>query len=242
MTDETQRQRPGGNRLLAALPVDEYERVLPRLERVSLGQAEPLFEPWARIEHVYFPLSGVFSMVVTMADGSAVEVATIGSEGMAGLPVFLGAEHGPTKVFCQIPGEAVRMQAGAFKEEIGRHGALTDLALRYTQAVLNQVSQSAACNHLHSVEQRMGRWLLMAHDRVGADEFPLTQQFLAEMLGVRRPSVSVVAAKLQDAGLIRYHWGRITVLDRTGLEAASCECYRAVKDEFDRLLPGGPAD
>jgi CRP-like cAMP-binding protein len=241
MPDEMKGRRPGENRLLAALPVHEQERLLTRWERVSLAMAEPLIEPGARIEHVYFPLSGMYSMVVTMEDGSAVEVSTVGHEGLIGLPIFLGAECSPTKVFCQIPGEVLRMGVEVFREEVGRGGALAILILRYTQAALNQIAQSAACNRLHSVEQRMGRWLLMAHDRVEADEFPLTQQFLSEMLGVRRPSVSAGAAKLQGAGLIRYHRGRITVLERAGLEAASCECYRVVKREYDRLLGEGPA-
>src|SRR5215218_1476087 len=173
MTDETKRRPPDENRLLAALPGGEYERLRPRLERVSLGQGEPLFEPGARIEHVYFPRSGVFSMLIAMADGSAVEVGTVGNEGLVGLPVFLGAERSPTKVFCQVPSESGRIEAAAFREEVGRGQALAGLALRYTQAVLIQVSQTAACNHLHSVRQRLGRWLLMAHDRVQADEFPM---------------------------------------------------------------------
>ena len=240
MSAETTKQRPDENRLLAALPAPEAERLRPRLERVSLGLAEPLYEAGARIERVYFPLGGMFSLLITMADGSAVEVGTVGNEGLIGLPVFLGSERSPTAVICQVPGEACRMAAEAFREEVGRGGALAGLILHYTQAVLNQISQSVACNLLHSVEQRLGRWLLMSHDRAGADEFPMTHQFLAEMLGVRRPSVSVTAAKLQEAGLIGYHRGRIAVLDREGLEAASCECYRVVRDEFDRLRGGGP--
>lgn len=240
MSDETKRRQTGDNRLLAALPRDERERFLPRLERVSLIQGEPLFEAGALIEYVYFPRSGLFSMLIAMEDGAAIEVGTVGNEGLIGLPVFLGAERSPTKVFCQIAGEADRMTTRAFKEAIGRGETLAALTLRYTQAVLSQISQSAACNHLHLVEQRMARWLLMAQDRVEGHEVPLTQEFLAQMLGVRRPSVSVVAARLQDAGLIHYHRGLITVLDRTRLEAVSCECYRTVKNEYDRLLGGGP--
>jgi CRP-like cAMP-binding protein len=171
-----------------------------------------------------------------MRDGLAVEVGTIGNEGMVGTPVLLGADLSPTRAFAQVPGEALRMRTVLFKEEMQNGGPLPDLVRRYTQAMVNQISQSVACNHLHSVGQRMCRWLLMTHDWVGADEFPLTHEFLAQMLGVRRPSVSVVAGILQKAGLIRYHRGRITVLDRKGLEAASCECYEVVRKESDRLL------
>lgn len=233
-------QIPGENRLLAALPDAVLDRLRPRLEETALGLKQVLYEADRPIEHVYFPRTGVVSLVIAMADGLMVEVGTVGNEGMVGTPVFLGAEKSPTKAFAQVPGEALRMRAEDFREEIGSGGPLPDLIRRYTQAMVNQISQSVACNHLHSVQERMCRWLLMTHDRVGADEFSLTQEFLAEMLGVRRPSVTVVAGILQQAGLIRYHRGRVTVLDRAGLEAASCECYRVVRREYDRLL--GPAN
>jgi CRP-like cAMP-binding protein len=226
----------GENRLLAALPEQEYERLLPRLETVPTGLKETLLEPGRPIPYVYFPRCGVFSVLITMEDGHAIEVGTVGHEGMVGLPVFLGADRSPAKVFCQVVGEADRMEAGAFREEAGWGGALHDLMRRYTQAVLNQIAQSVACNHLHSVEERMCRWLLMTHDRVGGDEFPMTHEFLSQMLGVRRASVTIVAGIFQKAGLIAYHRGTISILDRAGLEAASCECYHVVRREFDRLL------
>jgi CRP-like cAMP-binding protein len=227
---------PGENRLLAALPKGDYNRLLPELEEVSLNLKDVFYEADAPITHIYFPLNGVMSLVIAMKDGLSVEVGTIGKEGMVGTPVFLGAEKSPTRAFSQVPGDALRMKAEAFKNEISNGGPLQDLIRRYTQAMVNQISQSVACNHLHSVEERMCRWLLMSHDRVGADQFLLTQEFLAQMLGVRRPSVSVVAGILQKAGMIEYHRGRMTILNRSALEAASCECYEVVRKEFDRLL------
>jgi len=180
----------------------------------------------------------VFSLVIRMRDGGTVEVGTIGNEGFVGAPVFLGADKSPTTAFCQVPGDALRM-ADDFRKEVRRGGPFHDLVRRSTQAMVNQISQTVACNHLHSVQERMCRWLLMTHDRAGGDEFFLTQEFLAQMLGVRRPSVTVVAGILQHAGLIRYRRGRMAVLDRKGLEEGACECYGVVRREFDRLL--GPA-
>jgi CRP-like cAMP-binding protein len=227
---------PGENRLLALLTRAERDRLHSRLEKVSLGLREVLYEAEKPISHVFFPLNGVMSLVITLSDGASVEVATVGNEGMVGTPILLGADVSPTKAFAQVPGEALRMRVEYFKEEMANGSPLNDRVRRYTQAMVNQISQSVACNHLHSVEQRMCRWLLITHDRVAADEFPLTHEFLAQMLGVRRPSVSVVAGILQKAGLISYHRGRITVLDRKGLEATSCECYEVVSKEYDRLL------
>jgi len=227
---------PGENRLLAALPRKEYDRLSPELDPVPLGLKQVLYEADTPITHVYFPLNAVASLVIEMRDGLGVEVGTIGNEGMVGTPAFLGADKGPTKAFAQVPGDSLRMRVGVFKAEMRKGGPLHGLVQRYTQALMNQISQSVACNHLHSVEERMCRWLLMTHDRVGGDEFPLTQEFLAQMLVVRRPTVTVVAGILQKSGLISYQRGRITILDREGLEAGSCECYAAVKKEFDRLL------
>jgi CRP-like cAMP-binding protein len=178
----------------------------------------------------------MFSLVILMRDGQAVEAGTVGNEGMVGLPVFLGAETSPHRAFSQIPGEALRMRAKDFMEELERDGPLRRRLGLYNQALMNQMAYSVACNRLHSVEERMCRWLLMCNDRVGADQFPLTQEFLAQMLGVRRPSVTVVAGVLQKAGLIAYARGRVVILDRPRLEAASCECYQVVREEFDRLL------
>jgi CRP-like cAMP-binding protein len=227
---------PLRNRLLARLPGEEHARLLPHLEKVSLPYRQILYEPGAAISHVYFPEGGVFSLITPMASSPSVEMATIGNEGMVGLPVFLGADRMPSGAITQISGEALRMSAETFKQQVKRDSPLHDLLQRYTLALFNLVAQSAACNRVHSIEERCGRWLLMTHDRVEADEFSLTQDFLAQMLGVRRPSVSLVASTLQRAGLIRYRRGRITILDRQGLEAAACECYRVIRDEFDRLL------
>ena len=227
---------PGENRLLVALTSDDYDRLLPHLEKVSLSLRDILYEANGPIPHVFFPLYGVVSLVIIMEGGFTLEVGTIGNEGMVGTPVFLGSGSSPTRAISQVPGEALRMETTVFQEEMRRGGPLYGLVQRYTQAMINQISQSTVCNHRHSVAKRMCRWLLMSHDRVGTDEFPLTHEFLAQMLGVRRPTVTAAAGILQKAGLISYHRGRLTVLDRKGLEAASCECYEVVAKELDRLL------
>jgi CRP-like cAMP-binding protein len=224
------------NRLLSALPDSEYERLLPHLEQVSLTLKQIIYLPNEPIEYVYFPNSGIISLVNLTEDGGTVEAATVGKEGMVGLPLLLGADRMMGQAITQIVGDAVRMKADVFKREVTPASPLYSLLLRYTQALMNLMSQSVACNRLHSVEERCCRWLLLCQDRVESDEFALTQEFLAQMLGVRRASVSVVAAILQKAGLIRYRRGKIMILDRLGLEATSCECYRIVKQEFDRLL------
>lgn len=227
---------PRGNRLLDALPAEELERLRPHLETVSLGLKEVLAEPDEPIEHVYFPINGAFSMIATMEDGQGVEVGTIGNEGMLGLAVFLGRETMPLRAISQVPGEAVRMRSDVLRE-LRPGDRLHELLRLYTEAMFVFAAQSSACNRLHSVEQRASRWLLHTQDRVGRDEYPLTQEFLAQMLGVRRASVSEVAGGLQRAGLISYGRGRIRVLDRPGLETRSCECYGIIRAEFDRL-PG----
>jgi CRP-like cAMP-binding protein len=227
---------PGKNRLLAALPRDEYDRIHPHLGKVSLPLKEVLYEANGPIPHIFFPLNGVVSLVILMEGGFTLEVGTIGNEGMVGTPVFLGSESSPTRAISQVPGEALRMEAKVFQKEMKRAGSLFGLVQRYTQAMINQISQSTVCNHRHSVQKRMCRWLLMSHDRVGTDKFQLTQEFLAQMLGVRRPTVSAVAGILQKEGLLTYHRGMMTILDRKGLETASCECYQVVREELDRLL------
>ena len=214
----------------------EYDRLRPYLEKVSLPLKDILYEANGPIPHVFFPLNGVVSLVIIMDGGFSLEVGIIGNEGMVGTPVFLGSQSSPTRAISQVPGDALRMETKVFQEEMRRSGALYGLVQRYTQAMINQISQSTVCNHRHSVEKRMCRWLLMSHDRVGTDEFPLTHEFLAQMLGVRRPTVTAAAGILQNAGLISYHRGRVTVLDRKGMEAASCECYGVVAEELDRLL------
>ena len=226
---------PQGNRLLARLPPEEYRRLLPRLRPVPLALKHVLYEANGPIAHVFFPVHGVVSLVI-MDNSCTLEVGIIGNEGMVGTPVFLGSDRSPTRAIAQIPGEALRMEAKVFQKEMRRGGLLHGLVQRYTQTMINQISQSIVCNHRHSVEKRMCRWLLMSHDRVGAGEFPLTHEFLAQMLGVCRPTVTAVAGTLQKAGLINYHRGRITIIDRKGLEAASCECYEVVAKELDRLL------
>lgn len=224
------------NRLLSALPREEYERLLPHLEIVSLTPKQTLYAPDQSIEHIYFPNSGIISLVNFTEDGSTVEAATVGNEGMVGIPVLLGADRMLGQAVSQVAGKGLQMKADVFKREVTPGSSLYNLLLRYTLALMNLISQSVACNRRHTVEERCCRWLLMCQDRVQSNEFALTQEFLSQMLGVRRASVSVVAAILQKAGLIRYSRGNITILDRQGLESASCECYRLVKDEFDRLL------
>ncbi|MDQ5852480.1 MAG: Crp/Fnr family transcriptional regulator [Chloroflexota bacterium] len=227
------------NRLLAALPTEQRARLLEKLEPVSLRLKEIVYDVNQPISHVYFPNTGVFSLLTIMQDGAAVEVGTVGYEGMVGLPVFLGADSTPSQAFSQIPGESLRMAADVFKAEVANDGPLQGLLNRYTQGLFNQLAQSAACNRLHTVDERLARWLLMTHDRVGQETFPLTHEFMAHMLGVRRATVTVVAGRLQQAGMIRYSRGRITVVDRPGLEAASCECYGITRAEFERLLGHG---
>ena len=232
--------RPLRNRLLAELPSEEDAQLRPHLERVSLGVKEVLYEPYQPIPYIYFPETGVLSILAIMGNGKTAEVGLVGHEGMLGLPVFLGGETSPRQAFAQVPGEALRMAAPVFTAVLPRAGTLVRRLQRYTQALFTQVSQSAACNTLHETTPRCCRWLLMTHDRVGSDEFLLTHEFLARMLGVRRASVSALAATLQQAGLIRYRWGQMTVVNRLGLEAAACECYRIIATEYDRLL-GSPS-
>jgi len=230
---------PPVNRLLAALPKADYTRIMTRMERVSLESKQLAYDVDKLIKFVYFPLTAVFSLVTVMEEGEGVEVATIGNEGVIGLPLFLGVDRTSGKAFVQVPGDSLRMKAAAFKEQIARQGALTQTLQLYTQALMVQISQGMACNGIHSIEQRCARWLLMTHDRVAAETFPLSQEFLALMLGVRRAGVNKVATELKQAGLIQYSRGVIRILNRKVLEATSCECYQVIKREFDRLL-GSP--
>jgi len=240
MTAALTPRQPSGNQLLAALPRRDLERLRPQLETVPLGLKERIYEPNTPIPYIYFPNSGVTSILTTMKNGKAAEVGVVGNEGMLGLPVFLGTDRSSGQSFSQVPGESLRLGADAFRAAIQRSRELVDLLHRYTQALFTQVSQSAACNSLHSIEERCCRWLLMTHDRVEAEEFILTQELLAIMLGVRRASVAEVAGKLQQAGLIRYRRGKIRMLDRKKLEATSCECYGVIRAEYERLLPSLP--
>lgn len=227
---------PGQNRLLSALSRDVQIRLLPRMEKISLSLKQILYDAGQSIGHVYFPLSGVVSLVITLKSGETVEVATTGNEGLVGTPLLLGGERSGLKAVCQVTGQALKMRADAFRRSIEEHPDLQILVCRYAQALFDQIARTTACNHVHSVQARMCRWLLMTHDRVGADEFHLTQEFLAQMLGVRRPSVTVAAGLLQKAGLIRYQRGRIRITNRFGLESGACECYETVRQEFDRLV------
>jgi CRP-like cAMP-binding protein len=219
------------NRLLAALPADDYKRIIPALEVVPLKLKDVLHKPGEPIRHVYFPGGGFCSLVTVLEDGGMVEVATIGREGMVGATAVLDGNSPSSATMVQGESDTCyRMKSDVFRREMDRHGAFYELLTHYTQALVGFIMQSTACNAVHSVEQRLARWLLMAGDRMGSDDFPLTQEFAAMMLGATRPTVTVVAGTLQKAGLIKYRHGHVTIVDRGRLEAASCECYRAATD------------
>jgi len=224
------------NRLLGLLPHRDYARLRPHLRSIPLEYRQSLYQAHKPIKFVYFIETGVGSLVNTMANGEASEVGTIGNEGMVGLPFVLSDDMAPTSVYIQVPGAGLRMKATLFQKELARSPSMRTVMLRYAHAFFNQVAQSAACNQFHSLEQRCCRWLLMTHDRMQSDEFLLTQEFLAMMLGVQRTGVSIAAGALQRAGLIRYRRGTVTMIDRRGLLRRSCECYGVSKKEFDRLL------
>jgi CRP-like cAMP-binding protein len=227
------------NRLLASLPSEDYARLSPHLVPVTLQYKRSLYQSNEPIEYIYFVETGVASLVNTMRNGDAAEVGTIGNEGMVGLPVVLGDKRSPTAVYMQVAGTGIKIQADVFKEEMQRSVSLRRVMLHYAHAFFNQVAQSAACNTFHSLEQRCCRWLLMTQDRMHGNEFQLTHEFLAMMLGVRRTGVTLAAGALQRAGLIHYTRGHVTILNQRGLLKRSCECYGITKREFDRLL-GGP--
>ena len=220
-------QHSTSNRILASLPAEEYRR-LPHMESVELRLSEVLYRPEEQTPYGYFPTDAIISLLTELEDGGGVEVGLVGREGMAGISVILGGEE--TKVAtAQMKGEAVRLRPGALREEFQRGGALHDLLLRYTSALMTQISQSVACNARHPLPGRMARWLLMFHDRAGSDEFELTQEFMANMLGVRRAGVTTLAGRLKRDGFIGYERGHFKVLDRKGLEGFACECYQVVK-------------
>ena len=224
------------NAILAHLPGKEYDRICPRLELVDAEIRHQVYQPGQPITEVYFPLASVFSLVaMANEDQMLVEVATVGLEGMVGLPLFLGAGSSPHAAFCQVPGPAARLSAEDLRRSLTGDGVLHHELNKFTQATMVQIAQNVVCNSTHAAEQRAARWLLTTRDRVGRDEFPLTQQFLAQMLGVRRPTVSEIASRLQEAGLIRYTRGIVTIADRPGLQRTTCDCYRIVKAEFERL-------
>ena len=227
----------GKNRLLLTLDSEVCTAIEPHLERVDLPLKHYVYKPDKPIEYAYFPINGVISMLAHMED-ELIEVATIGNEGMVGLPLFLGVDLTPGSAFAQVPGTALRIKADAFRDIALEHEPFRYMLHRYTQALMVQISQGNGCNRLHSIEERCARWLLLTHDRVGKDEFSLTQEFLGQMLGVRRAGVNLIASQFQKAGLIEYSRGRIIVLDRQGLESAACLCYGIIRKEYDRLLNG----
>lgn len=224
------------NRLLAALPVEEYDALLPHLSPTHLESGTEIYAPGTPIRDAYFPLSGVASVLVSMADGALVEAGTIGREGLVGLPAFFGADGGPLATIAQVPGDYVRLPVGILLDIAAPGTTLHALLHRFAQAFYNLAAQSAGCNRLHPVEERCARWLLLTHDRAGSDTFHLTHEYLGYMLGARRASISLVMATLQRAGLLTYHRGVVTILNRAGLALAACECYAIIASEYDRLL------
>lgn len=229
--------RPQQNHLFQALPAEARERVFPKLELVEIPLGHVLHESGAALQHVYFPIDAIVSLLYVMENGASVEIAVVGNEGMVGVALFMGGETTPNRAVVQSSGYAYRLRGQLLKEEFSRSGALQHLLLRYTQALLTQMAQTAVCNRHHTVDQQLCRWLLMSLDRLSTNKLVMTQDLIANMLGVRREGVTQAAGKLQGRGLIEYQRGRITVIDRPGLERACCECYAVVKLEFDRLLP-----
>jgi CRP-like cAMP-binding protein len=232
--------RPLSNQLLAALPPADYARLAATLHTIPLKLKDPIHKPDETIEFVYFPGGGFCSVLTVLKDGSMVEVATIGREGMVGLSAMLNGQS-PSPSLSMVQGETdtcYRMPVEVFRHEMDQHGAFYELVTRYAQALVGVIMQSTACNAVHTVEQRLARWLLMAHDRMGTDAFPLTQEFVAMMLGVARPTVTVVAGSLQKTRLITYQRGTVTILNRKKLEAESCECYRTCTDLLDGVTSG----
>ena len=233
MSDLEQSPPATRNRLLAALPRTEYEHLAPHLQRVSFEQGQTLYDQNETIEHAYFPLEGVISMVVTTERGASVEVGLVGREGFVGYQPLLGTQSAPNSAIMQIPGRALRISSEKLLKEFNRGGRLQALLHRQIQAQIVQMSQGAACNRLHEVNERLARWLLMMHDRTESDKLPLTHEFLSQMLGANRATVSLTAGIFQQANRIRYSRGTVTILNREGLEDIACECYQIVKAEFD---------
>ena len=232
---------PRANHLLACLPAAEWSRWAPQLEAVDLPLGCVLYESGVALNHVYFPTTAIVSLLYVMEDGASAEIAVVGNEGVVGVSIFMGGETTPSRAVVQSAGKGYRLRAGVLKEEFNRSAPALHLLLRYTQALITQMAQTAVCNRHHSLDQQLCRWLLLSLDRLSGSELVMTQELIANMLGVRREGVTEAALKLQRAGLIRYARGHITALDRPGLEARSCECYAVVKKEYDRLLPERPA-
>jgi CRP-like cAMP-binding protein len=230
-----------GNHLLAVLPQAEWACFAPHLVPVDMPLGQVIYESGDRLEHVYFRATSIVSLLYVMEDGASAEIAIVGNEGMIGIALFMGGETTPNRAVVQSAGRAYRLDARILKEEFHRAGPVQRLLLRYTQALITQMAQTAVCNRHHSIDQQLCRWLLLSIDRLPSNELTMTQELIANMLGVRRAGVTEAAMKLQDAGLIRYSYGHIEVLDRPGLEKRVCECYAVVKREFDRLLPDSTA-
>ena len=228
---------PRQNHLLAALPDAEWARWAPHLEPVELALGDVVYESGSTMRHVYFPLTAIVSLLYVMESGASAEIAVVGNEGIVGIALFMGGETTPSRAVVQSAGMTVRLAAKSMKDEFDRGGPVLHLLLRYTQALITQMAQTAVCNRHHSLDQQLCRWLLLSLDRLQGEELTMTQELIANMLGVRREGVTEAALKLQKAGLIKYTRGRITVLDRSGLAQRSCECYAVVKREYDRLLP-----
>jgi CRP-like cAMP-binding protein len=232
---------PTANHLLAALPDAERQRWLHELEGVEMPLGQVLYESGGTLSHVYFPTTAIVSLLYVMENGASAEIAVVGSEGIVGVSLFMGGDSTSSRAVVQSAGQGFRLKARVLKEEFKRAGAVLHLLLRYTQALITQMAQTAVCNRHHSLDQQLCRWLLLSLDRLQGNELVTTQELIANMLGVRREGVTEGAIKLQQAGLIRYTRGHITVLDRDGLQKRSCECYAVVKREYDRLLPKKPA-
>ena len=228
---------PKQNDLLAALPASEWERWLPQLEVVEMPLGKVLYESGSKMTHVYFPTTSIVSLLYVMEDGASAEIAVVGHEGIVGISLFMGGSSTPSRAVVQSAGIGYRLRASLMMQEFNRAGPVLHLLLRYTQALITQMAQTAVCNRHHSLDQQLCRWLLLSLDRLNSNDLVMTQELIANMLGVRREGVTEAAGQLQDAGLIRYRRGHITVLDRAGLEQRTCECYAVVKHEYDRLLP-----
>ncbi|MDE1169423.1 MAG: Crp/Fnr family transcriptional regulator [Pseudomonas sp.] len=233
---------PQRNHLLAALPADALKRLLPHLEPIALALGTVLYEPGDTLRHVYFPTDAIVSLLYVMENGASAEIAVVGNEGLIGIALFMGGESTSSRAIVQSAGSAFRMPGVQLKKEFNRHGELLQLMLRYTQALITQMSQTAVCNRHHSIDQQLCRWLLLSLDRLHGNQLNMTQELIANMLGVRREGVTEAAGKLQRQGVIEYSRGHIKVLDRPLLERLSCECYAVVKAETDRLLPYLRAD
>ena len=227
---------PAGNHLLAALTADERERIFPHLQFVEMPLGKVLYESGDTLRHVYFPTDCIVTLLYVLRDGASSELAVVGNEGLIGIALFMGGETTPNRAVVQSSGHAFRLNGQRIKDEFHRNGPLQELLLRYTQSLITQMAQTAVCNRHHSVDQQLARWLLLALDRSSSNELTMTQELIADMLGVRREGITEAAGKLQRLGVIRYSRGHITVLDRPGLEKLSCECYAVVKREADRLL------